>query len=112
MPWWKGGWIDDSGHRRIRIDGKTISEHVYIMEQLMGRKLYPYEVVHHDNEIPDDNNPKNLIVMPRSEHIKLHNLRRIAKGGFNGSGRKSSKPNLTSEEMQQKRLEIEAKYFK
>lgn len=72
---WKGGRYWHKGHQRwfVRIDGKTVLEHRYIMEQHLGRKLAPDEVVHHINEVPTDNRIENLLVMKRGDHIALHN---------------------------------------
>ena len=47
-------------------------KHREIMEAYLGRKLEPWEDVHHLNGIRDDNRIENLAVMPRSEHMKLH----------------------------------------
>lgn len=43
------------------------------MEEILGRSLHKNEVVHHKDEDPTNNNPDNLEVMTRSEHISLHN---------------------------------------
>jgi hypothetical protein len=40
--------------------GKKILEHRLVMERMIGRSLRPGEVVHHINEIRDDNRPENL----------------------------------------------------
>lgn len=53
-----------------------VPEHILVAEALLGRPLLPTEIVHHDNEYPDDNRPKNLIVMTAPEHTRLHNWRR------------------------------------
>lgn len=111
VPWYKGGYLNGDGYKIITVDGKRRKEHVYIMEQLMGRRLYSYEVVHHDNEIKTDNDPKNLIVMPKSEHTKIHNARNKARGSLMGRPTKPVPKNLTEEELRQVRLRIESKYF-
>ena len=53
-------------------DGRYMLEHRYIMEQHLGRKLLPSEVVHHINSNPLDNRAENLQVMSKSDHSRLH----------------------------------------
>ena len=52
--------------------GERVSEHRHVMEKILGRKLKDNEDVHHINEVRDDNRPENLMVLTRSEHMRLH----------------------------------------
>lgn len=71
---WKGGRISRStGYRYIRLNGKEIGEHDLVMMRFLGRKLKKNEVVHHIDGNKLNNDIKNLSLMTRNEHTKLHN---------------------------------------
>jgi hypothetical protein len=55
---WKG--LNNQGYVVIKKCGDTILEHRLVMEQILGRKLRPFEEVHHKNTLRDDNSPGNL----------------------------------------------------
>lgn len=61
-----------SPYKGIKVDGKKRDEHRVVMEQHLGRKLNPDEVVHHINGNKFDNRIENLSVMSKSDHAKLH----------------------------------------
>lgn len=65
------GWIEH-GYRYICVDGVRIAEHRHIVGQREGRKLTSDEVIHHADGNPLNNDPKNLVVLSRSEHQRLH----------------------------------------
>lgn len=75
------------GHKKNRADGYVglyypdyprasacgyVMEHIYIMEQHIGRPLKEDEVVHHKNHIRNDNRLENLQLLTFKEHAKLH----------------------------------------
>jgi HNH endonuclease len=64
-----------SPHTRTRLiwrNGKKVRAHRWIMEQRIGRKLQPFEHVHHINGNPLDNNIENLVVLSANAHMRLH----------------------------------------
>ena len=65
------GWIEQ-GHRFISLNGKRIAEHRAVMEEHLGRTLGPEEVVHHVDHDPFNNEIDNLVILDRSEHMRLH----------------------------------------
>lgn len=79
-PMWNGGVKYNRGYIMIKKpdhpfrDNKGyIHEHRLIMEKHLGRYLTKDEVVHHINEVKDDNRIENLQLFPNNtEHIKYH----------------------------------------
>ena len=62
----------NSTYHIIQINGKRYFEHRYVMEQHLGRKLGPDEVVHHINGNRKDNRLENLEVLSTFEHNSGH----------------------------------------
>lgn len=74
---WKGGLFDHNGYKRINVyegDGnrRLPMQHVDIMENHIGRKLEPDEIVHHIDRNRSNNELDNLQIMKRTDHSKLH----------------------------------------
>lgn len=41
-------------YRAVRVDGRKIDYHRYVMEQVLGRPLETWEIVHHRNGDKED----------------------------------------------------------
>ena len=54
------GYVDPNGYVNRQVDGRSILEHRLVMEEILGRYLWPWENVHHKNGRRSDNRPENL----------------------------------------------------
>ena len=82
------------GHKKKRKDGYIaiyfpdypksskdgyVMEHVFVVEQAIGRNLNDDECVHHINAKRDDNRIENLRLMTKREHASYHSKQRWEK---------------------------------
>lgn len=59
-------------YKAVKINGKKMDEHRYVMEQHLGRKLRRDEVVHHKDGDKRNNKIENLELIPLQEHSRMH----------------------------------------
>lgn len=72
---WNNKGKNTDGYIKIATeDGRRIREHRYVMEQYLGRKLQPKEIIHHKNHNKKDNRIENLEILTRSQHNRVHIL--------------------------------------
>ena len=67
----RAGLSQPKKYKVIRVNGKQVREHRYLMEQHLGRKLDRNEQIHHINGDCLDNRIENLQVLTNSEHQRL-----------------------------------------
>lgn len=67
-----GRRLNADGYVRLRRDGKDKKEHVEIAERALGRRLPAGVVVHHANQVKDDNRNGNLVICTVAYHQLIH----------------------------------------
>ena len=77
IAWRTGRYLVDDSElkRRYRTgkrNGKYVSEHGLVAQQILGRPLLPDEVVHHLDGNGLNNDPSNLVVLNRGAHTVEH----------------------------------------
>lgn len=83
---WKGGQRTNKRDTRVEIhmpwhpranDKGYVQRAVIVAELKLRRPLTPDEVVHHDDEVPSNDHPENLIVFAnQAEHARYHGRKR------------------------------------
>lgn len=58
-------------YKAIYINGKYIREHRLVVEQYLGRKLESWEEVHHIDGNGLNNDISNLLILSKSDHLRL-----------------------------------------
>jgi hypothetical protein len=76
---WKGGRRFRNGYISIQSPNHPykdsdgyVFEHRLVMEKMIGRYLFPFEIVHHKNGIQTDNRKENLEIMIQETHGRFH----------------------------------------
>lgn len=79
VPWNAGtsaGWTDKRGYRWLYVSEngrrRARREHRVIVERHIGRRLEPWEVVHHKDGNPSNNQISNLEVVEFGAHTAEH----------------------------------------
>lgn len=80
QPTWNAGtskgWVDARGYRwlYVNVGGRRVArrEHRVLMEKHLGRTLEPWEVVHHKDGNPSNNDIENLEVQDFGSHTAEH----------------------------------------
>lgn len=71
---------DRPKYKMISVDGRIVSEHRHIMENHIGRRLRPTEVVHHkDNDILNNHIDNLELIDNQGRHIREHHADRAGR---------------------------------
>jgi hypothetical protein len=70
-----GKWNKPSGpYKTIRVGSRVTREHRVVIEEIIGRRLIPNELVHHINGNGLDNQIENLAIVTPVEHYEIHRM--------------------------------------
>jgi hypothetical protein len=76
---WNGGiYTSTDGRKRVFVGKQPNGQNAYeaeyrlIAEKKIGRKLTSSDIVHHIDNNAQNNNPENLKVTTRSDHVRIH----------------------------------------
>jgi hypothetical protein len=65
---------DSEGHALIKLEGQSRKSRArIIMESILKVPIPKGYDIHHQNLIPDDDRPQNLVLLKHGTHTKLHN---------------------------------------
>lgn len=74
-PWNFKGWRHcgrNNNYREIWVKGRGyVREHRLVMEEYLGRKLESAEEIHHIDGDGLNNDLSNLVIMSKSDHLRL-----------------------------------------
>src|SRR4051812_12723836 len=84
-----------------------VAQHRLVVERRLGRYLLSSEHIHHRDEIKTNNDPDNLQVMTRSDHMRLHRAEKYKKA----HGDRELTESMVREALLKKRLKLAAAEF-
>ena len=94
-------WVNQKGYIEGRVYRNGVCRQVkqarWIMEQYLGRRLYPSEIVHHSNEDRQDNRIENLEIKSNGKHTADHQF---------GKPKPRGRKNNISEQERQRRSDF------
>jgi len=93
-------------YRGIKVNGRKIDYHRYLMEQKLGRPLSRYEVVHHKDGNKQNNSIDNLELKTLPEHSREHMTGRKMKAETKArmSASRKGKPNYACRKLNASQL--------
>ena len=62
----------DQGRWFLSVEGRTIARARVVMTEMLGRELRPDEIVHHLDSDSLNDDPSNLQLVSRADHMRIH----------------------------------------